>query len=188
MTKKQDSKSPTKTKPIKPVKAQDFLDRQVIFETKRHWFGLFTLYGLTIFGVILIAVFFFRNNNIFSSLLIIGIIAAILAIIFHLIYRVYSSNKITISNIDIQQHIRSALFHKVFSTLNLIDVEDVTYTQNGIFATIFDYGTLNIETAGEQSNFVFIYCPQPDKIRQHITQARIDYLRKSAEYNLNFSD
>jgi hypothetical protein len=41
---------------------------------------------------------------------------------------------------------------------------------------LFNYGTLRVETAGEQSNFNFIYCPRPNAVAKLILEARERYV------------
>jgi uncharacterized membrane protein YdbT with pleckstrin-like domain len=64
------------------------------------------------------------------------------------------------------------LFSRKVSQLNMVNVEDVTAVQNGIFQTMFGFGSLNIETAGEQVNFHFTYCPRPGYYAKVILDAR----------------
>jgi hypothetical protein len=47
--------------------------------------------------------------------------------------------------------------------------------------TIFNYGTLTVETAGEMRNFVFPYCPNPNKYADQILDARQAYADKLKE-------
>ncbi len=58
----------------------------------------------------------------------------------------------------------------------MANVEDVTSDQHGFFATLFGYGTLKIETAGEQMNFHFTYTPNSGAIANHVLEARERYL------------
>ena len=44
--------------------------------------------------------------------------------------------------------------------------------RKGFFSTMFDYGTLTIETAGAVDNFVLTYCPHPDHYAKEILEAR----------------
>lgn len=45
-------------------------------------------------------------------------------------------------------------------------VEDVTYQRTGLFAALFDYGDVVVQTAGEQVNIEFIATPRPkDTVR-----------------------
>jgi hypothetical protein len=44
-------------------------------------------------------------------------------------------------------------------------------TQDGIFPRIFNYGTVVIETAGEQNNYIFTYTPFPYQVSKDIVGA-----------------
>jgi hypothetical protein len=72
------------------------------------------------------------------------------------------------------------LIRKV-SQLSLANVEDVTSEQRGIFSNMFNYGVLNIETAGEQANFNFGYCPNPHRIAKIILDAKDDFLSNTGQ-------
>jgi hypothetical protein len=61
------------------------------------------------------------------------------------------------------------------------NVEDVTTVQNGFFPTFFNYGTLKVETAGEQVNFVFTFCPNPGYFANIILNCREKVLGQMAQ-------
>ncbi|HLB60517.1 hypothetical protein A3J19_04335 [Candidatus Daviesbacteria bacterium RIFCSPLOWO2_02_FULL_41_8] len=45
-------------------------------------------------------------------------------------------------------------------------VEDITYQRTGLFAALFDYGDVVVQTAGEQVNIEFLATPRPkDTVR-----------------------
>ncbi len=73
----------------------------------------------------------------------------------------YISNVIYITSEKIAQVLYLSLFNRKISQLSIGDVQDVTVTQKGIFAHFFKYGTLVIETAGEQQNYTFSFVPDP---------------------------
>jgi len=54
--------------------------------------------------------------------------------------------------VDINQN---KLFHREISELNLEDIEDVSVNYIGILKTIFNYGDIEIQTAGVRNNFHF---------------------------------
>lgn len=91
---------------------------------------------------------------------------------------VYRQNRIYVSDHEVMQHVRPTLFSRKESRLQLADVEDVNVVQKGILQTVFNYGTLTIETAGAVENFVFIFCPNPNYYAQAIQQARGRYINK----------
>ena len=73
----------------------------------------------------------------------------------------YRSNVIYVTSEKIAQVLYLTLFNRKISQLSIGDVQDVTVTQKGILAHIFNYGVLVIETAGEQQNYTFSYVPDP---------------------------
>ena len=47
------------------------------------------------------------------------------------------------------------LFHRITSEQQLYRIQDITAETKGFFSTILDYGTVYIQTAGEQARFLF---------------------------------
>ncbi|MDQ3123945.1 MAG: PH domain-containing protein [bacterium] len=91
-----------------------------------------------------------------AGFLIFGTVSATLIGLF-----LYRNNVIYVTNEKIAQVLYTSIFHRKISQLSIGDVQDVTVTQNGLVAHMFDYGTLVIETAGEQQNYSFTYVPDP---------------------------
>ena len=60
--------------------------------------------------------------------------------------------------IDIEQ---KGLFNREISEFPLTRVQDVTVNVKGILATIFSYGNIHVQTAGEHREFVFKEVPDP---------------------------
>lgn len=152
-------------------------DEELIGEIRKHPFGLLVIdvigFAITfLLAVIPIALAlnldFFQldgspNSSAFSGLLIfIGVVLAVLSIVATLISAMlYRNNVIYVTNEKIAQVLYTSLFNRKMSQLSIGDVQDVTVTQKGIFSRIFNYGTLVIETAGEQQNYTFTYVPSP---------------------------
>lgn len=59
-------------------------------------------------------------------------------------------------------------FNRVVSHLPLDRIQDVTVETRGIISTLFGYGTITVETAGEQENFVFRNFPNVNAIQAQI--------------------
>lgn len=55
------------------------------------------------------------------------------------------------------------LLYKKFSEAELAKIQDISYTSGGIFAAIFNYGNVTIETAGEAPNLIFELIPFPER-------------------------
>ncbi len=60
--------------------------------------------------------------------------------------------------VDIEQN---GFFHRTISELYLEQVEDVTAEVKGVLPTLFNFGNIYIQTAGERENFVFKSVPRP---------------------------
>jgi uncharacterized membrane protein YdbT with pleckstrin-like domain len=63
----------------------------------------------------------------------------------------------------------SVFFHKV-SQATLDKVQDVEFEKKGILQNFFDYGDVQIETAGEISNFCFENIPNPEGYAKQVLQ------------------
>jgi len=63
------------------------------------------------------------------------------------------------------------LLYKDVAEARLSRVQDISYNQRGIFATIFDYGDVTIQTAGELPNFSFEIVPKPSEVVDIISDA-----------------
>lgn len=63
-------------------------------------------------------------------------------------------------------------FHHRMASTGLLDVEDITIERSGILQTIFNYGNVRLQTAGEQPNFILSGIPRPADILGTIDGAR----------------
>ena len=91
---------------------------------------------------------------------------------------VWRHNRMVVTNlhlVDIDQH---GLFSNKIATLSLGVIQDVSSTVSGPMQTLFDYGTLIVQTAGERENFSFDYLPNPHKVEQQILDIHKKYTSK----------
>ncbi len=150
-------------------------------EVAKHPFGIVIVYLQAAVGLILalgLAYFLlpsvvedtdqaFLYANTFAMISILFAVALVL-----LSSLVYRQNRLIITDRNITQILQYGLFNRKVSQLNMVNVEDVTAHQSGIFPTMFGFGELKIETAGEQANFHFTYCPRPGYYAKIILNAR----------------
>jgi uncharacterized membrane protein YdbT with pleckstrin-like domain len=66
------------------------------------------------------------------------------------------------------------LIYKKVSDADLIKIQDVSYNQGGVLRTLLNYGDVNIQTAGEVTNFDFEAVPQPDRVAKILQDLRQD--------------
>lgn len=165
-------------------------DETKLFETRKHPIGIVLLYIEAVIGMILavgLSYFLiplvitdtdlaFNIANIFTAVAI--MLAFIILTVATIIYR---ENRLIVTDKNITQVLQYGIFNRKVSQLNVENIEDVTSDQNGFLATIFGFGDLNIETAGEQVNFHFSYCPNADYYAKIILDAREKMLGQERE-------
>lgn len=158
----------------------EFDDQEsLVCEIRKHPIGLFFIYfvGFAIAATLSFIFGFIGFSDVVLDVLeeagvqLSGLSSAVVAIGGMLIILVlaammiqsvlYTSNVIFVTNEKIAQILYISLFNRKISQLSIGDVQDVTVTQKGVLAHLFNYGTLVIETAGEQQNYTFTYIPKP---------------------------
>lgn len=166
-------------------------DEVKVADVRRHPFGLFIIYLQTIvgLGIAFILIFtllptFLETLSISESsgnsfLTLFAFATALFGAIFLILtVRIYRGNQLIVTDSNVTQVLQVGLFRRKVSELSMHNVEDVTAEQHGILQTFLNYGTLTIETAGEQNNFIFIYCPNPNAYAKAILDARQLYFTK----------
>lgn len=171
---------------------KDYVDEdEVLLGTiHKHSFGIFMVYIQAVVSIILVlGLTFFLLPTVLpaDSAYNISVGVSALAVFFGLIIVVtstiiYNQSSIVITDKNITQILQTGLFGRKVSQLTMANVEDVTAVQHGIFATMFDFGELKIETAGEQANFVFGYCPRPGYYAKIILEAREKFMSQEYSY------
>lgn len=158
----------------------------LVCEVRKHPLGIIYVFiqaiiGFAVAGGLLLLLLpdFLSDDNrastTSSALLVLVFLAALMLLILMVATYLYTQNKIIVTNKNVTQVIQRGLFSRKVSELSLGSVEDVTADKHGIMGTIFDYGDLRIETAGEQNNFHFSYCPRPNYYGQQLLDARQNY-------------
>jgi hypothetical protein len=158
---------------------------RVLCEIRRHPFGLFGLY-FTLILVILVAVLvvvaapkvFTGITSHDQAVLALGavIICAITGLFTYVGVSVYKGNRWLVTSDSITQINQISLLNKQTSQLSLANLEDVTVEQNGILQSMFGFGRLRAETAGERGKFIFDFCPKPQDYAKEILAAHEAYI------------
>lgn len=65
------------------------------------------------------------------------------------VYYVYINNKFFLTNECIIQEVQLSLFSHREQTVNLSNIEDISYEQRGIIQELFNYGSIRLSTEGE---------------------------------------
>ncbi len=156
-------------------------------EVRRHPFGLVVLYFQVTVGLLFgFGLIFFLASSVIAegstlrnlmSFAAVAVIALVLLLLIVATY-VYQQNKLIITDKNLTQVLQRGIFNRQVSELSMANVEDVTADQRGLFATLFGFGELRVETAGEQNNFIFSCCPRPGYYGKIILDARQRYIDK----------
>ena len=166
-------------------------DERKICEIAKHPFGIIVIYIWSLLGlVVALGLSYFLLPAVIEDTdkaFLIANFFALIAIVLTVLgvtvaAMIYRQNRLIVTDINITQILQYSLFSRKVSQLNLINVEDVTSIQKGILPTIFGFGELKIETAGEQANFHFSYCPKSSYYANVILNAREKILGQHYEH------
>ncbi len=168
--------------PNSPANLTDEVTLRVVF---KHIVFIFpAIFALVLVAVIIIIFIIYFNiyaaqNDTYSlaGILTIGafVILLIVACLLFGVFHIWKRTKVIITNqhiVDIDQH---GIFHRRVSTLRLDEIQDIRFTINGPLQTIFKYGTIVIQTAGESENFVFDFIPSPNELAHYLIELRKKY-------------
>lgn len=171
-----------------PAMARLDADEHVVTIVHRSFIGLVFIY-LEALGAVaaLLALAILAFPDLFSELsansnmLLGAAVVFAMALIFFILFLatyIYRQSLLIVTDKNLIQILQKGLFVRKISRLSMSNVEDVTAEQKGILPTIFNYGTLMVQTAGEMDNFIFPYCPNPNKYADQILDARQAYANR----------
>ena len=165
-------------------------DETKLLEVRKHIFGIILVYIQTSFGMILATALSylllpsviedtdqaFYIGSIFAA---VTVLISFVVIIFATV--IYRQSRLIVTDRNITQVLQYGLFSRKVSQLNIVNIEDVTSFQSGLIPTMLNYGTIKIETAGEQANFSFTFCPNSNHCAKIILDAREKMLGQSSD-------
>jgi hypothetical protein len=167
---------------------------KLVWEIRKHPFGLFVIYltgsaiAAIIFSALVLGALMFDNDFLGLGIELgalrpimvgVGFLLTVFALVGTAIGAyLYQANVVLITSEKIAQLLYTSLFNRKISQLSIGDVQDVSVQQKGVFARIFNYGTLIVETAGEQNNYVFTYTPQPYETGKAIVNSHEENLKQ----------
>lgn len=159
---------------------------KVFLLLRRHWFtyaGFVFITLIMLFPLFLFVIFYIFDNSLFDGLA--GNIAVVIAPAYALgvlalnLYGFvdYYLDIYIVTNERIVNIVQNGFFKREVSELHLHQVQDVNAAVKGIFPTMFHYGDILIQTAGEKENFIFKSIPHPYRVSRKI----IDLLEEALE-------
>lgn len=78
-----------------------------------------------------------------------------------------------------------SMIHKNISSAKIENIEDITTSTSGFFASIFNYGTIAVQTAGEKREFEFAAVPQPAKVSKLLNELLLEEEQEKIEGRVN---
>jgi len=168
-------------------------DEQVILFLRRHWFvffvNLLSVLAL-IAGLILIYVLFTLlsknlSDTAYFNLLLFGeSLGALFAWnLFFILWLDFYLDAWIVTNERVINIDQKGFFNREISELKLTKIQDVTSEIVGVIPTLFNYGDIFVQTAGEVERFKFVQIPNPNEVKNIIVQLQ-EKERKSEEQEL----
>lgn len=141
----------------------------IVLILRRHWISIVPTIASVFLLLLLPLIITFliptesRNSLFLFSLFLISFLLSISLSLFAYIKWFYNVNIITDKRVvDIDFY--SLFFHKM-SEARLDKIEDITFKQIGVFANIFDVGTIYIQTASAKSELEFDGIHKPKEVQ-----------------------
>jgi hypothetical protein len=146
----------------------------VITSIRRHPIGMLAplAVGVMVTAVIFLALF--NYDSFLTSFQMIGLkidqsIVFWLALLFifliliaeYIVYFVYSNNKFFLTNDSIIQQVQTGIFSNSEHIINLGNIKDTSYSQNGIIQQLFNYGIIRLSTEGDDTEYKFTFVVSP---------------------------
>jgi len=181
-----DAPAPVTKNGIKlPFTIQD--DETVLLVARRHWlyFSL-RMAWVVAAGILppLAAVFLVRATYGFDGLA--GKITVAVMVLWVLAWAVrayftwyrYQNDIWAVTDQRLVDSIKRHWFHHLMASADLVDVEDIRIVRSGLLQTMFNFGDVRCQTAGEVPNFVLDGIPDPSGVMAVVDASR-DAARRS---------
>lgn len=154
-------------------------DEQIISRVRRHWFVMVrSTLGTVFLAVLPLVLWTFVEDVSFLktltlhtkeiTLFLYVIFLIFLWMFYFLEWTDYYLDVWIITNkrvIDVEQ---KGLFRREIISLRYDRIQDVTVITNGIIQTMFDFGKIHLQTAGEHRKIILKDAPQPELVKQMI--------------------
>jgi hypothetical protein len=139
----------------------------IVLVIRAHWITwvphILVSIGLIIIPFLLFLVFNELSISMIIGMIIMGIVVAVTNVLNTFFRWFYSVNIVTTQRI-IDVDFVNAFQHK-FSEAQLEKIEDISHEHVGVIGSVFDVGTVYIQTAAAQAEFEFQNIPRPRDVQ-----------------------
>ncbi len=161
---------------------------EIIKRIDKHWIDLAALAsaaGVMVFMALAISYGFGRYRDLFPPLLtgwmvsvLVGVFIVVAGLILAIGLWVYRRNYVLITNHHLIQVEQRGLFHSQVDQVSLGRIQDVSGVRPGILATLLGYGTVTIQSAGEQRQFILTTVPDPQPLADYVLELHEKFVRE----------
>lgn len=167
---------------MKTEKLQLDTDEHVLLQIRKHWFVL----CMNVVSILIVAIlplpFFIiiaRSGILpefitFNTAFLIALYTGWLIIQWMILFSAWTNYYLDVWVVTNKRLIavdQRGFFSRKMASFRLERMQDITVSVNGILATFLDYGTLEIQTAGEEGEFKVSGMPSPIEIKSIILSA-----------------
>lgn len=170
-------------------------NEHIVLFLRRQWFTLLRIVVafliLTIFPIVL-AFYFWDTLSVWIDGPFLGPVIVVGASLFYLCTWLFAFVEFTDYYLDIwivtTERIinieQKGLFNRTAAELDLVSVQDATAEVRGFLETIFEFGDVLIETAGEVERFHFINVNHPEKIKETVMKLTLEAKERLSAHNI----
>ena len=163
-------------------------NEEVLVYTQRHWWAIARMAWLPlVLMVILWIIAIVINQSVIATVLFIGsLLFPGLALLY--IYLEWRNDTVIVTNQRVIRIWRTILtFSSHVSEVGIQSIHEINseVPSNDPFARLFNYGTIELKTAGEAGNLQLDLIPDPDQFQKIIIKNRRDYDARQAQLNRN---
>lgn len=153
----------------------------IILIARRHWFKpvvetlavLFSLLIPLFFSSLIFALPNYSEQVGNASILSIIIILSWFFVAWNIAFVIWTNHfldVLIVTNLHVIDIEQIGLWHREISTLQLSKIQDISSRTEGIIASLLNYGTLEIQSAGSLTNFIVKGIQKPDLLRQKMNE------------------
>jgi len=167
-------------------------DEKILFIARKHWFVFVkeavALFFLLCAPFLIILVLKLLNTKydikIHGDVVVLFIFLSSVFLLFiwvsiFVIWTDYCLDILIVTNMRIVEVEQKGFFSRELSTFRLENVQDITAESNGMIQTFLGFGTIHVQTAGEDRDFIMRGVPKPFELKNFISQLQDTSLEES---------
>jgi uncharacterized membrane protein YdbT with pleckstrin-like domain len=167
-------------------------DEKILIQVRKHWFILavqiFGLVGAALLPVVMyqLAKYFVPAvmGTMVNTALVIYAYTAWLILLWMRVFSIWTNYYLdvwTLTNKRLVAVDQRGLFSRTTASFRLERLQDIFISVNGLIATFLDFGTLELQTAGEDTNFKEYGMPSPGNLKALILSTSDNVLNRQEQ-------